>query len=56
MIECWRSTQRLKAIGTVIIKVQQYLIPETPFGITFPNKLGAINVINHKAATDLPKR
>jgi hypothetical protein len=56
MIKRWRSTQRLKTISAVIIKVQQYLIPETPLGITFSNKLGAINVINHKAATDLPKR
>jgi len=40
----------------MIIKAQEYLIPETPFGVAFSNKLGAINVINHKAATDLPKR
>jgi len=36
--------------------VQEYLIPETPLGVAFSNKLGAINVINHKAATDLLKR
>jgi len=40
----------------MIIEMQEYLIPETPLGVTFSNKLGAINVINHKAATDLPKR
>jgi hypothetical protein len=40
----------------MIIEMQKYLISEAPFGVTFSNKLGAINVINHEAATDLPKR
>jgi hypothetical protein len=40
----------------MIIEMQKYLIPEAPFGFTFSNELGAINVINHKAATDLLKR
>jgi hypothetical protein len=38
----------------MIIKVQKYLIPESALCITLPDKLGAINVINHKAATDFP--
>lgn len=53
MIKCWRSAQRLKTIRAVIIKVQQYLITEPSFCVTFTYKLGAINVLNHAVATDL---